>query len=126
MRRAIGSLLILGTLAGCGPTPVPGGTTGTLRVGGHVLLDMQVTIHSADRPSAKPVGFGTTGTDGWFELYQNGAKGPLWLLPGDYVCTLESIGAPFEVPKEYQSPETSPLKVTWTDGEASPDLEPPE
>ena len=62
----------------------------------------------------QPIGFGNTAVDGSFLLYTPGADGPLWLEPGDYVFTLESLGPPVQFPDVYVNAETSPLKVTWS------------
>ncbi len=102
-------------LPGCGGVqPVPGGTTGTLRAGNDLLAEIQVTVHQVDGQSLRPIGFGVTDRDGWFELVTNGATGPLWLSPGDYRCTLESAGAPVQIPGEYAKAETTPLRISWS------------
>jgi hypothetical protein len=117
--------IILAALPGCGVKPVAGGTTGTLRIGGELLSDIQVTVHEVEGNSAHPVGFGVTDLEGSFELVTNGAHGALWLSPGEYRCTLESAGAPVQFPKEYFNADTTPLKVTWSAGDDSLDLEVP-
>lgn len=119
-------MILLVVLPGCGGVqPVAGGTTGTLRAGGEFLAEIQITIYQVDGNSFRPVGFGVTDREGWFELVTNGAKGPLWLSPGDYRCTLESAGAPVEIPKEYAQPATTPLKVSWSAGSSELDLDIP-
>jgi hypothetical protein len=79
-----------------------------------VLSDVQLQIYKAEGNNFQPVGFGVTKLDGSFALFEPGARGPLWLMPGTYRCTLQSIGAPVAFPKEYQNPETTPLTFTWT------------
>lgn len=105
--------------------PVAGGTTGTLRVGGELLSDIQVTVHQVEGGSTRPLGFGVTDLEGSFELVTNGAQGALWLSPGEYRCTLESAGAPVQLPKEYFKPDTTPLKISWSAGDRSLDLDVP-
>ena len=126
MSRFCMLIILLVVLPGCGGVqPVPGGTTGTLRAGGEVLAEIQITIHQVEGGSFRPIGFGLTDRDGWFELVTNGAQGPLWLSPGDYRCTLESAGAPVEIPKEYAQAATTPLKVSWSAGSSELDLDIP-
>jgi hypothetical protein len=112
-------------LLGCGVRPVTGGTKGVLRSGGAPLGDIQVTVHEADGSAWRAVGFGVTAADGTFELVTNGAAGPLWLSPGEYRCTLESVGAPVQIPKVNTLPDTTPLTVTWSVGDLSLNLEIP-
>jgi hypothetical protein len=113
-------------LAGCGgATPVAGGTTGVLHAGDELLGDIQITVHAKDGTVWKPLGFGVTAFDGSFELVTSGAKGPLWLSPGEYRCTLESAGAPVAIPAELSQAETTPLKITRTAETAALDLRAP-
>jgi len=119
-------LLLAVTLCGCGVKPVPGGTRGSLHNIAGPLSDIQITLHALVGSEYHPVGFGVADSDGRFQLYSNGAKGPLWLPPGEYSCTLESSGAPIPIPVEYQSPETSRLKFSWESGDELLDLEVPE
>jgi hypothetical protein len=117
-RRIVPLLVSLVTLAGCGGVrPVTGGTEGTLDFGDQLLSDIQVSVHERDGTKFTYIGFGVTDRDGGFTLVTDGAKGPLWLSPGEYCFTLESAGAPVEIPNEYLQPETSPLKVSWSGGE---------
>jgi hypothetical protein len=109
--------LIVIALPGCGVKPVAGGTKGTLRAGAEMLRDIQLTVHQRDSDAWRQVGFGITGPDGEFELVTPGAKGALWLTPGEYRCTLESVGAPVRIPKEYSQAGTTPLKITWTEND---------
>jgi hypothetical protein len=105
-------LFALLMLVGCGAAPVVGGTKGRLQAGNGGLGDVQVTVHQGDAGKWLPAGFGVTDNEGRFELVQNGAKGPLWLSPGEYRCTLQSAGAPVEIPEEFGKPETTPLQAT--------------
>jgi hypothetical protein len=104
-------LFALLVLAGCGAAPVAGGTKGRLQAGNGGLGDVQLTVHQEDAGKWLPVGFGVTDYEGRFELVQNGAKGPLWLAPGEYRCTLQSAGAPVAIPEEFSRPETTPLQA---------------
>jgi hypothetical protein len=106
------ALVLLVMASGCGDGSVTGGTTGILRIGGEVGTDVQTTVYTSD---GAPLGFGVTRADGSFKLVTNGATGPLWLEPGDYRFTVESVGAEVEIPAEFSRVETTPLKVTVTD-----------
>ncbi len=112
------------TLVGCGGVhPVTGGTFGELHFGGDPLGDVQITIHQVEGSSYETIGFAATKADGSFELVTPGAKGPLHLSPGEYCCTLESVGAPIVIPREYMQAETTPLKVSWQSGDSHLDLD---
>lgn len=107
--------VVFGTLPGCGgPAPAEGGTPGKLTFGSDVSSDIQITVHQRVSGGFQELGFGNTSADGSFILYKSGAKEPLWLEPGDYRFTLESIGPPVQFPEELQEPNSTPLKVTWT------------
>lgn len=117
-------LITVSLLSGCSDAPVPatGGTPGTLTFGDGVTSDINLTVHRNSAGSFQPIGFGLTDVEGKFILYQTGAAGPLWLEPGDYVFTLESVGPSIAFPKEYLSPQTTPLKLNWTADSKSADL----
>lgn len=118
--------MILALLPGCeGVKPVTGGTDGVLHVGSVMLSDIQVTVHQVEGNSSKPIGFGVAGVDGSFQLALNEAKGPLTLAPGEYRCTLESVGAPVVILTEYTKPDTTPLKITWSASDRKLDLDIP-
>ena len=113
-------------VAGCGGArSTAGGTKGHLQIGSGGMPDMQVTVYEVDSGGWKTVGFGVTGVDGSFYLFQNGARGPLILAPGDYRCTLESAGAPVKIPPEYSKPETTPLKASIKSADAPLELQAP-
>ena len=107
--------LIIAASTGCGVQPVAGGTKGVLRAGTAALGDIQLIVYQMDSGVWRQVGFGITGPDGEFELLTPGAKGALWLTPGEYRCTVESVGAPVQIPKAYSQTETTPLKITWSE-----------
>jgi hypothetical protein len=69
------------------------------------------------------VGFAVTSLDGSFELVLNGARGPLWLSPGEYRFTLESAGSPVQLPHEFAGPDTTPLSVVWSADDGDLDLD---
>ncbi len=129
MSQRIGVIvfMIAAILPGCGRVakPVTGGTAGVLHAGVAMLSDIQVTVHQVEGSSSKPIGFGVVGVDGSFQLALNEAKGPLTLAPGEYRCTLESVGAPVVILKEYTQPDTTPLKITWSTGDCKLDLDIP-
>ena len=118
-------MVLLLVAAGCGggPRPVTGGTAGELHAGGDPLGDIQVTVHQIEGTSFEAIGFAATRADGSFELVTPGAAGPLRLTPGEYCCTLESVGAPITIPREYTRAETTPLKVNWEPGDTNLELE---
>ena len=118
-------VIALSTFSGCGARPVAGGTKGVLHYAGKTPSDIQVTVYQLEGGKPKPIGFGVTTNDGSFRLVTNMAAGALWLSQGDYRCTLESVGVPIRVPKEYASAETTPLKVSLSGGGESLDLEVP-
>ncbi len=102
-------------LPGCGGSQsVAGGTKGVLKVGGEAISEIQLTVHQVEGGSTKPVGFAVTTADGSFELLKTGASGALWLTPGEYRFTIESIGAPIQFPQEFGQPESTPLKAVWS------------
>ena len=110
---------------GGGARPVSGGTNGMLHSGPTLLSEIQITVHQVEGSATKPIGFGVAGMDGAFQLISPGATGPLQLAPGEYRFTLESVGAPVVIPKEFTQPETTPLKVNWTGSEAKLDFDIP-
>ena len=121
-------LFAISLLNGCSnaPAPAAGGTPGTLTFGDGVTSDINITVHQNSAGSFQPIGFGLTDIEGRFILYQTGAAGPLWLEPGDYVFTLESVGPSIVFPKEYLSPQTTPLQLSWTADSNSADLTVPQ
>ncbi|MFO0978767.1 MAG: hypothetical protein U0996_20335 [Planctomycetaceae bacterium] len=120
-------LFAVSLLLGCdsGPSPAKGGTHGTLKFGDAVTSEIVVTVQKANGTSFEVVGFGTTQPDGSFVLYKPGASEPLFLEPGKYSCTLESVGPPVKLPKEFLDASRSPLTVEWTADSKALDLTAP-
>lgn len=116
----VAAALVLALLyAGCSDVkPVKGGTSGVLIVGSQPMSDMQITLYKNGVTPPESVGFGVTTSAGRFELLQNGAIGPLHLAPGEYRCTVETAGAPVDLPKEYLQPNETPVVIDWTGGES--------
>lgn len=106
----------LANMVGCdnAPSAAVGGTSGTLKFEDQVTSDIVITIHRLNGTSVESIGFGTTQIDGSFALYKPGAAEPLFLEPGEYSCTLESVGPSIKLPKDYMTASRSPLKFTWT------------
>ncbi len=125
------SLVVIVALAismiGCSraPKPVKGGTNGELQQAGNPIGDIQVRIYQTDGASYEVVGFADTNGEGQFQLLVSEGDGPLYLGPGEYCCTLNSVGSRIPIPKEYGKPETTPLKVSWAGGDETLQLELP-
>ncbi len=112
--------------AGCEPSPslVEGGTAGSLMAGETPVPDVEVKIYAVG--DSTPLGFGATNHEGKFRLVSPKGEGPLWLTPGDYVFTLESLGpVPPPLPAAYTNASKSPLKATWKEGDLALDLKIP-
>jgi hypothetical protein len=88
-----------------------------------MLAEVQVTLHRQEGSSWQYVGFADTTTDGTFELVTRGAAGPLVLPPGEYRATLESVGAPIQIPPVYTQPDSSPLAIRWSGNEGKLELQ---
>ena len=121
-------VLMTGVLSGCSgsTSPATGGTAGALMFGPEVTSDILVTVYKKNQTGFQSIGFGTTAVNGSFNLYNTGASEPLWLEPGDYSFTLESIGPPVQFPAPYLKPESSPLNVNWNSDMTSLVLQAPE
>lgn len=92
--------------------PISGGTTGVLMSDSNPIPDVLVRIHRSG--SGEPIGFGITRTDGSFELVTDDSRGPLNLPPGKYVITLESVGAPTDLPDSLRHVKSSRLQIDWS------------
>ncbi len=117
--------LTLPMICGCGAKSVPGGTKGVLLVGGSPMSELQINVYAITNGMPQAIGFGVTAEDGSFLLYQTGASSGLWLTPGEYRFTLESVGAPTVIPNEFTSAATTPWKVQWTGTEPTLNLDLP-
>jgi hypothetical protein len=82
-----------------------------------------VTVNRLEKKAVKPFGYGVTSDDGTFQLVTNSGHAGLKLSPGEYCCTLKSIGAQVRIPNEYAQVNTTPLKLAWSSCEKSLDLE---
>jgi hypothetical protein len=120
---------LLGVIAACGcggPTPVRPGTRGTISTGGRGLAEVRVEVYRRDGDEAEFVGYGVSNPEGRFGLFQDDAAGPLWLEPGEYALTLQSVSPdPFTWPVEYLDPLKTPLLQEW-EGSGELVLEVPE
>ena len=107
-------LMVLLSLSGCGERTVTGGTPGTFTIDGEKYAEIQVTIHRTKGEQVETLGFGVTDEEGKFLLLKNGAAGKLFLEPGEYRVTVETIGPDVAIPNKYLKAETTPLRVVWT------------
>lgn len=105
------------TFAGCGTSPATGGTPGRLASDGNPLADFQVTVHRCEADQFQRLGCAVTAADGSFRLATDLDVEPLWLEPGDYRVTLESVGSPVAIPAEYGDVDRTPLRIHWNDDE---------
>jgi hypothetical protein len=110
-------------LWGCGTRPLKEGTAGVLRYHDQPPGNIRVTVNRLEKSSVKPIGFGVTAADGTFQLLTNSGRAGLKLSPGDYCCTLKSIGAQVRIPNEYAQVNTTPLKVAWSAADENLNLE---
>jgi hypothetical protein len=114
--------LFVALLPGCGETPVNKGTEGVLREHDVPIGNVRVTVNRVDKKSVTPIGFGLSADDGTFQLVTKGGRAGLRLAPGEYSCTLKSIGAQVRIPNEYAQVNTTPLKVFWSKEDKSLNL----
>lgn len=91
---------------------VRGGTTGRVTMGGEPFPEIQVTVFRGEPNDALKLGFGVTGMDGRVELLAEEATGPLWLIPGEYLVTVESIGPTLAIPRDCLDVKRTPLRLT--------------
>ena len=126
--RYVALLLMCSKLFLCGcdakPAHVTGGTAGSLTAGELPIPDFEIKVYKAG--SSVPLGFGTSGKDGTFRLVEPKGEGSLWLEPGEYVFTLESLG-PVRPPLSpaYTNATKTPLKVNWKAADQSLELKLP-
>lgn len=119
----VGATFVVTMVAGCGERPVKEGTQGVLRLNDEHVANIRVTVNRVDRKGVKPVGYGVTAADGTFQLVNHGGRAGLKLAPGDYRCTLKSMGASVRIPNHYAEVNTTPLKVSWSEGDSSLNLQ---
>ena len=115
--------LCVALLWGCGERPLKDGTTGVLRYHEQQPGHIRVTVNHLEKNVVKAIGYGVTADDGTFRLVTNSGRAALKLAPGEYCCTLKSIGAQVRIPNEYAQVNTTPLRVTWSGNENGLDLE---
>jgi len=126
--KMIAACFLILMSAGCGGSQaVPPGTRGLIHAGGATLSDIQVTVHRAVGSTYEPIGHGVSSPTGEFGLIQTAGAGSLWLEPGEYAFTLESVGPePLAWPADFALPESTPLTRTWTGNDELLDLDVPE
>ena len=98
-----------------------GGTPGTLKMGEVPLADFQIKVFRA--ADGELLGTGATNWEGKFQLVSAESPTAYTLVPGEYVCTLESFGT--DAPKlaaAYNDKSKSPLKLKWTGDEQQMEL----
>lgn len=112
-RVSLWGLIVGLAMTGCSDvSPVRGGNVGRVTVGGQPWSEVQVTIYRGPANDALKLGFGVTTADGKVELLADEATGPLWLVPGDYLATAESIGPPLEIAPACRDVTKTPLRFT--------------
>lgn len=129
--RIMKNIILLAALClvfcgGCSsqPSSVEGGTSGTLVAGDYPVPDFEIKVFEVG--NSVPLGMGTTANDGKFQLILMKGEGPLWLEPGEYAITLESIGPETpRIPSSYADHSKTPLKVTWKSEDKSLELKIP-
>ncbi|HWL08283.1 MAG TPA: hypothetical protein VNQ76_07760 [Planctomicrobium sp.] len=120
MRRLLLIVLIVSVMQmeGCSePREIPGGTPGIIRIDSKGIADVQVTAYRKNQDQRfEPVAIGISGRNGEFELRKQDALEAVWLEPGEYRFTVESIGD-IHIPwsPEFRNPEKTSLRQTRTD-----------
>ncbi|MCH9653674.1 MAG: PepSY domain-containing protein [Planctomycetes bacterium] len=109
---------LLLSMSGCGANLLEQGTEATVTVAGEPIIDVRVTVFLMQDGQPVELGSAVSREEGKLKFIQPKAAGPLVLGPGDYRFTVETVGAPLVIPKEYRAPATTPLQVTMpsTDG----------
>ncbi len=98
---------------------------GRVTVGGEAWPEVEVTIYRGEPDDALRLGFGVTAADGRVELLAEEATGPLWLVPGEYLVTAQSIGPPLEIAADCGDVRKTPLRITVSEGESTFTLDVP-
>lgn len=98
-------------LAGCGSRgDLSGGTSGFLYSEGQPLADVMISVHHDGRSNVRPLGIGITDWEGRFELRTEDLMAPLFLEPGTYRFTIDSIGEVYLAwSRNFSDPTTTPL-----------------
>jgi hypothetical protein len=124
----LGSLFVSLFASGCDPgRPVTGGTAGIIHCNGIALDSIEIQVHRRKGATFEAVGSGVSGPDGRFQLVQPKASGPLYLEPGEYHFTLESVGpVSLNWEAEFQDPSRTPLHCQWMPTDGVLDLDVPE
>lgn len=118
---------ILIVFSGCEPVAVTGGTSGHIHCAGQPLTDIQVTVHRVSAGGIERIGLGVSNLQGDFALVQPAASGPLWLEPGKYRLTIESVGpVSLNWPAEFADAHRTPLVRTWTAADVTLDVNVPQ
>lgn len=107
----LSSALLLVTVGGCGSDRVDGGTEATITVAGEPVVDVQVRVFSMKDGKPVELGFAVSKAGGKLSFVKPKASGPLTLEPGEYRFTVEPVGAPLALPKDYGNAETTPLQI---------------
>jgi hypothetical protein len=119
----IAASLVATMIWGCREHPVKEGTQGVLRFNEEPIANIRVTVNRVEPKGVKAVGYGVTETDGTFQLVTHAGRAGVKLTPGNYCCTLKSMGASVRIPNHYAEVNTTPLRVSWSDRDASLNLE---
>jgi hypothetical protein len=115
-------VVLIGLSTGCAERPVKDGTQGVLRFNDEPVANIRVTINRIDPKGVKPVGYGVTEADGTFQLVTHAGRAGVKLTPGNYCCTLKSMGGSIRIPNHYAEVNTTPLKVSWLETDTSLNL----
>ncbi|MCA9090889.1 MAG: hypothetical protein KDA90_19885 [Planctomycetaceae bacterium] len=99
---------------GCSETPeLPGGTRGIILVQRMPMADIQVNIYQDGTEG--PIAFGISECDGHFELRLPRTLEAVWLQPGHYRMTVESVGEHFiRWAPHFSDPANTPLQQHWS------------
>jgi hypothetical protein len=119
----IGAALVLTLVSGCRDRLIKEGTQGVLRFNDEPVANIRLTVNRVEPKGIKPVGSAVTAADGTFQLVTHGGRAGLMLTPGDYRCTLKSMGASVHIPNHYAEVNTTPLKVSWSNSDTTLNLE---
>ncbi len=114
---------------GCGRShrSTAGGTPGqVVTASGHPLIDVLVRFHShseaqsaekddaQEAKMAEGIAMGSTDLGGNFRLTTPDAKSAVWLTPGRYRVTIESMGSvPYFWNESLNDPRQTPLFLDW-------------